>query len=280
MSVIDDIYNGAYYPAELVKPDSDAFREHLQKAEALSGRLARMLNEEQGGVLDEFKEESAIVTSVPGTTRDVLRESVSCGGITLRLSDTAGIRQASEQVEAIGVSKAVVELEFADLILAVFDGSAALNDEDFSLIEKLRSLPSEGCPIVSIVNKCDLPEMMPEKDLSAIDSFSSCIIRGSAQAGLDSPLLSEINSEISRLFNSGNVSITRDAVIWDVRQREMLEKSQRSLEEAKTAIDRGDPVDCICSLVEEALSYLDDTDGRNIDQKLVDQIFSRFCVGK
>ena len=64
MSVIDDTYNGAYYPAELVKPDTDAFREHLQKAEALSGRLARMLNEEQGGVLDEFKEETAIVTDL------------------------------------------------------------------------------------------------------------------------------------------------------------------------------------------------------------------------
>ena len=64
MSVIDDIYNGAYYPAELVKPDSDAFREHLQKAEALSGRLARALDEEQNGILDEFKEESAIVTDL------------------------------------------------------------------------------------------------------------------------------------------------------------------------------------------------------------------------
>ena len=64
MSVIDDIYNGAYYPAELVRPDSDAFREHLQKAEALSGRLARALDEEQNGILDEFKEESAIVTDL------------------------------------------------------------------------------------------------------------------------------------------------------------------------------------------------------------------------
>ena len=64
MSVIDDIYNGAYYPAELVKPDSDAFREHLQKAETLSGRLARALDEEQNGILDEFKEESAIVTDL------------------------------------------------------------------------------------------------------------------------------------------------------------------------------------------------------------------------
>lgn len=64
MSVIDDIYNGAYYPAELVKPDSDAFREHLQRAEALSGRLARALDEEQNGILDEFKEESAIVTDL------------------------------------------------------------------------------------------------------------------------------------------------------------------------------------------------------------------------
>ena len=64
MSVIDDIYNGAYYPAELVKPDSDAFREHLQKAEALSGRLARAMDEEQNGIMDEFKEESAIVTDL------------------------------------------------------------------------------------------------------------------------------------------------------------------------------------------------------------------------
>ena len=225
-------------------------------------------------------EDSAIVTDIPGTTRDVLRESVSCGGITLKLSDTAGIRQTSEHVEAIGISKAVIELEFADLILAVFDGSAGLDDEDLSLIEKLKSLPSENCPVVSIINKSDLPVAISDTDLSAIESISSCVISGSARSGPGSSLLSDINSAVSRLFNSGHINISHDAVIWDIRQREMLEKSQTSLEQAKAAIDRGDPVDCICSLVEEALAYLDDTDGRNVDQKIVDQIFSRFCVGK
>lgn len=225
-------------------------------------------------------EDSAIVTDIPGTTRDVLRESVSCGGVTLRLSDTAGIRQTSEQVEAIGVGKAVIELESADLIIAVFDSSEKLDGEDLSLIEKLKSLPSENCPVISVVNKDDLPPALSEADLADIDSFSSRVIRGSARTGPDSPLLQDISSAVSELFNSGHINVSHDAVIWDVRQRDMLGKARSSLEEAKAALDRGDPVDCICSLVEEALAFLDDTDGRNVDQKIVDQIFSRFCVGK
>ena len=204
----------------------------------------------------------------------------SCGGVTLKLSDTAGIRQTNEHVEAIGVGRAVTELESADMIFAVFDGSSRLDEEDFSLIEKLRSLPRENRPVISVINKSDLPSLLSDSDLCLIDSFSSYVIHGSAGPGHDSTLLPDISSRVSQLFNSGRVNISQDAVIWDIRQREMLEKSQRSLEEAKAALSRGDPIDIICSLVEEALAHLDGTDGRNVDQKIVDQIFSRFCVGK
>ena len=218
-------------------------------------------------------EESAIVTEIAGTTRDVLRETVSFGGVTLRLSDTAGVREASDAVERIGVDRAEREIASAELILAVFDGSEPLAEEDRRLLSLLER--TDGAKI-AVVNKEDRGIRLTEEDLARIDAACGRRVTLAATSG-DGHRLAEA---IGELFGSGTVDLRADAVIWDVRQRQALEQARTALSGACEAIGRGDPIDCVCTLAEEAMAALNETDGRGVDEEIIGEIFKRFCVGK
>jgi tRNA modification GTPase len=218
-------------------------------------------------------EESAIVTEIAGTTRDVLRETVSFGGVTLRLSDTAGMREASDAVEKIGVDRAEREIASAELILAVFDGSEPLTDEDRRLLGLLA--PLTGAKI-AVVNKEDAGRGLTDEELATIDAACGRRVTLSAKSG-DGRALAEA---IADLYGSGTLDLRADAVIWDVRQRQALEHAKSALAGACAAIRRGDPIDCVCTLAEEAMAALNETDGRGVDEAIVGEIFKRFCVGK
>lgn len=219
-------------------------------------------------------DESAIVTSVPGTTRDILRETVSFGGITLRLSDTAGLHSSEDSVEKIGINRAENEISSAELIFAVFDGSMHFTDEDNKLIERLRDV---SCPVISVINKLDIGTVLSDEEKKMISEVSVDTVHISADKGDNSDKLSD---SVKEIFGSGKINLSGDAIIWDVRQREQLEHSKASLKAAIDGIEAGDSIDCICTLAEEALAALDETDGRHVDEKIVGEIFSRFCVGK
>ena len=218
-------------------------------------------------------EESAIVTEVAGTTRDVLRETVSFGGVTLRLSDTAGVREAEDAVERIGVDRAEREIAAAELVIAVFDGSEPLTPEDERLLALLAPLQA---PKIALVNKEDAGMRLTEEELARIDAAAGRRIVMSAASG-DTRALSDAVAEI---FGSGALDLRADAVIWDVRQRQALSQARSALSAASEAMDRGDPIDCVCTLAEEAMAALNETDGRGIDETIVAEIFKRFCVGK
>ncbi len=218
-------------------------------------------------------EESAIVTEIAGTTRDVLRETVSFGGVTLRLSDTAGVRATSDIVERIGVDRAEGEIASAELILALFDGSEPLTEEDRRLLDLLRA--SDAAKI-AVVNKEDAGLRLTDGELAEIDAACGRRVTLSAKSG-DGRALAD---EIAALYGSGTLDLRADAVIWDIRQRQALERAKTALSEACAAIRRGDPIDCVCTLAEEAMAALNETDGRGIDETIVGEIFKRFCVGK
>ncbi|MBQ4354306.1 MAG: tRNA uridine-5-carboxymethylaminomethyl(34) synthesis GTPase MnmE [Clostridia bacterium] len=219
-------------------------------------------------------DESAIVTSVAGTTRDILRETVSFGGVTLRISDTAGIRLSGDVVEQIGIDRAEQEMRSAELLLAVFDGSAGLTGEDRELLGKLGEC---GGAKIAVINKADLGERISEDDLSLIRASADRTVTVSAK---ESRGMEELAGVIAALYGSDRLNPAEDAVIWDVRQREMLAKSRTALAQAAEGIEYGAPIDAVCTLAEEALAALNETDGRGIDETIVDEIFKRFCVGK
>ena len=236
-------------------------------------------------------EDSAIVTDVAGTTRDILRETVSFGGVTLRLADTAGLRGGAEEigdplnlveslnvVEQIGIDRARKEIADAELILAVFDGSVPLTPEDRETLSLLRSSATPSAVRIAVINKSDRGLALTGEELSEIDAA----VRGGKRVTLSAASGdgSALSDAIRDAFSAGEFDLRRDAVIWDARQRAALEHARSALEAAASAIDAGDPIDCVCTLAEEAMAALDETDGRSVDEGIVNEIFKRFCVGK
>ncbi len=220
-------------------------------------------------------DEAAIVTNIAGTTRDILREHVSFAGVSLNLSDTAGVRHISnDEIELYGIKKAESEIQSAELVLLVIDGSTPLTDEDKSLIQYTH--PTQAIKIC-VINKSDLPNNLTDEDKSLLKSmFNDNIIIASAKSNN----ITELEKKIQSLYNSDKINLRTDAVIWDPRQREILLHCERSLTLAQKAIQSSDPLDCICTLVEEAMTYLGESDGRTVNESIINEVFKHFCVGK
>ncbi|MBQ2724223.1 MAG: tRNA uridine-5-carboxymethylaminomethyl(34) synthesis GTPase MnmE [Clostridia bacterium] len=221
-------------------------------------------------------EDSAIVTSVAGTTRDILRETVSFGGITLRLSDTAGIHATDDLVEKIGIDRASAEIAKSELVISVFDGGERLRDEDRTLI---RLVKSTDVPKIAVINKSDLCIALTEEELELIrESSDSCVTISAQRNGEEDRRA--LSDAVAVQFGSDKISLSADAVIWDVRQREILSHAKSALRAAVEGLEYGAPIDAVCTCAEEALAALNETDGRNMEMTIVDEIFKRFCVGK
>lgn len=219
-------------------------------------------------------DESAIVTSIAGTTRDVLRETVSFGGVTLRLSDTAGIHMSDDAVEKIGIDRAAREIEEAELILAVWNASEGLTAHDEELLERLADADA---PVITVLNKADLPKGLSAEEEEKIAAVSTVSVRVSCETEEG---MAELSSAVANLFGSDALDLRQDAVIWDVRQRTQLLRADAALDSAVLGLTSGDPLDAICTVVEEAMAALSETDGRGVNEEIVTEIFARFCVGK
>ncbi len=219
-------------------------------------------------------EDSAIVTSIAGTTRDVLRETVSFGGVTLRLSDTAGIHRSEDAVEQIGIDRAMDEISSAELILAVFNSSEPLSAQDAELIERLSGV---SAPVIGVMNKTDLPRGLSDTDAANITAVCGDVVQISCT---DESGIGELAAAVAQIFGSDRLDLRHDAVIWDVRQRTQLMRADDALDRAVSGISSGDPTDAVCTVVEEAMAALSETDGRGVNEEIVNEIFSRFCVGK
>ncbi len=212
--------------------------------------------------------DAAIVTDVEGTTRDVLRETATLGGVTLRLSDTAGIRETDDVVESIGIERARSEIKECEMILAVFDGDG-MTDEEESFY---RELSESGKRVVALYNKSDLGR----RELPSGDIFHR-VISVSAKTGDG---FAELESTVSEMFIDGELSLGTDAVVMDERQYSAISASAEALRRAIEAIDAGLALDVCCVDVEQAMSELGELDGTEVSENIVNNIFSRFCVGK
>ncbi len=215
--------------------------------------------------------EAAIVTDVEGTTRDVLTETVALGKVTLRLSDTAGLHETEDRVERIGIDRARGEIEGAELILALFDASAAPCEEDEALSRAVRECNGE---VIAVLNKSDLSN----GGMLAFcrERFAHCVTI-SAQSGDGMQALSGL---VERLFIDGKLDLGVDPVLTNARQHAAVIRAVRFLEAAMDALGAGLPVDLSCTDVELAMSALCELDGRSVSEDLVSEIFSHFCVGK
>jgi len=209
--------------------------------------------------------ERSIVTDFAGTTRDVVEESIRLGDVILRLADTAGIRNTDDPVETIGVKKALQKIEDAELILAVFDGSRPLDDEDKNVISACN-----GKKAVALINKSDLPMNIEQSCIT--DNFQH-VLMISAKTGEG---VERIESSIKDLFFRQN---TEQTAPFTIRQKDCVQRALSEIKEASAAL-HSLTLDVVQYSLESAASALMELTGESVTEKVLEQVFSRFCIGK
>lgn len=217
------------------------------------------------------KDEKAIVTDIPGTTRDIVEETISLGGIPLRLLDTAGIRETSDVVEKIGVERSHAAMEDAELVLLVLNHHEPLHEDDRNLLEHLR-----GRSTIVVVNKIDLEQRLELEEIGRMYPPERIV----AISALDGSGIDKLEHAVSALFFSGTVDAGDLTYVSNVRHIDLLQQTKRSLEDAVSATYSGVPVDLIQIDLAAAWDTLGGILGDAAGDSLLDQIFSQFCLGK
>jgi len=218
-----------------------------------------------------LKEDRAIVTEYEGTTRDTIEEFVNINGIPLILVDTAGIREAEDAVEKIGIEKSRKLAEVADLIIAIIDASKPLTEEDIEIIEIAKSKKS-----IIVLNKLDLQEVINENNTEFKD-FNGTIIKISA---MQKTGLENLYNKITELFNLNEINFDNDIVITNERHRNLICKAIENLNRAEETLNNNMPVDIIFIGLKDVLSNLGAITGEEAGEEIINEIFARFCLGK
>ncbi len=217
-------------------------------------------------------EERAIVTEIAGTTRDTLEETISIGGITLNIVDTAGIRKTEDSVEKIGVGKAREKARTADLILYLVDSSTAMDENDERILDLL-----QGKKCIVLVNKSDLS---PVTDAAGAEKFTGGrfpVIEISAREETGIDLLEET---VKNMFYQGEISFNDQVILTNMRQKNALQRAEESLKNVLESISLGVPEDFFSVDLMDAYSALGEIIGEAVDEDLINEIFERFCMGK
>jgi len=212
--------------------------------------------------------EKSIVTDIPGTTRDIIEETVVLGDVTLNLSDTAGLRDTDNLVEKIGVEKARQKIHTSSLVLAVFDSTEKLDEEDFNLLELIKDFPS-----VAIINKIDEKSVI---DVEYIQSKVKHIVYISAKNGEG---ISELVRVIEQITGTADFDPSV-ATLTNERQRNCALKALEALNEAIVSIDIGFTLDATTVSIEDAIQNILEITGERASEVVVHNVFKNFCVGK
>ena len=215
-------------------------------------------------------EERAIVTDIAGTTRDILEEQIQLEGISLNVVDTAGIRNTSDVVEQIGVTRAKNAAESADLIIYVVDSSVPLDDNDRHIMEMIK-----GQKAVILLNKTDLPAVVGAEDLRKLTEYPIIGISAKEGTGID-----ELEDQVKSMFYEGEIDFNDQIYITSVRHKTALTESCRSLKMVMESIDSGMPEDFYSIDLMDAYEQLGTIIGEAVEEDLINEIFGRFCTGK
>ena len=218
-----------------------------------------------------LKENRAIVTEYEGTTRDTIEEFVTVNGIPLKLIDTAGIRKANDEVEKIGIEKSKEIANEADLIIAIFDASKELTQEDLEILNLAKNKKT-----IIILNKMDLESKIDENN-ERLKAVSNSILKISA---LKKQGIEELYDEISNLFELNEINLDQDIVITNVRHKNLIEKALESVKKAKETMENKMPLDIIAIFIKDILEDLANITGEIVTDDIIDEIFSKFCLGK
>ena len=218
-----------------------------------------------------LKEDRAIVTEIEGTTRDTIEEFVNINGIPLNLIDTAGIREAKDEVEMIGIKKSKKLAESSDLIIAIFDSSKDFSKEDLEILEIAKNKKS-----IIILNKIDLEQKITREN-PKLAIFNQNIISLSAKNKIG---LEKLFERITDMFNLNEINLDNDIVITNERHKNLISKAIENLNKAENILKDGMPVDIIAISLKYVLESLGSITGEEAGEEIINEIFARFCLGK
>ena len=218
-----------------------------------------------------LKEDRAIVTEYEGTTRDTIEEFVNINGIPLKLVDTAGIRDAKDEVEKIGIAKSKEIAKDADLIIAIFDASKDLGKEDLEILELIKNKKA-----IILLNKTDLKEKINEND-QKIKETGATVIKISA---LKKEGIENLYDEITKMFDLNQINLDQETVITNVRHKNLIDQAIESTKKAKDTMEQKMPIDIIAIFIKDILEDLGKITGEIVTDDIIDEIFSKFCLGK
>lgn len=218
-----------------------------------------------------LRESRAIVTEIPGTTRDTIEEIVSIGGIPVKITDTAGIRNTDDKIEQIGIEKTKEAFNKADLVIFMLDGRIGIDEQDIEISKNIGDRKS-----FTIVNKSDLGRTIDDKEIYKLVK-NTTIIEMSLTEGTG---LTTLEKEITDMVFTGNLKQRDSLVVTGIRHRDLLKKASTELCEAINMINQGEALDFVHVNINQAFDYLGEITGQTITDDIMDKVFSEFCVGK
>lgn len=218
-----------------------------------------------------LRENRAIVTDIPGTTRDIIEEVLNIRGVPLRIIDTAGIRETLDRVEKIGVEKAKEMIDEGDLVLLVLDGSSPLTFEDRQAFQLAR-----GKKTIVVINKTDRGIHSEFRKALEQEGVEETV----AISALYKENLSCLEEAIEKMFFAGGIAPTNEPVITNVRHKAALQRATKSIDEAIEGIRKGLPADIVSVDLQNARGALGEITGETVEEELLNHIFSQFCLGK
>ena len=218
-----------------------------------------------------LKEDRAIVTEYEGTTRDTIEEFVNINGIPLKLIDTAGIRQAKDEVEKIGIAKSREIAKEAELIIAIFDSTKELTPEDKEILELIKNKKA-----IIIINKIDLKSILQEDD-PRFKEISQHILKISA---LNAIGIEQLYQEITDLFQLNEINLDNEIMVTNIRHKNLITKSIHHIKKTKEDITKKMPLDIIAISIKDILEDLGNITGEMVSEDIINEIFAKFCLGK
>ncbi len=262
---------------ESILPDIKKFKEKLEEIlkksedskvikEGIKVGIIGRPNVGKSSLLNSLlEEEKAIVTDIPGTTRDIVEGSLIVGGIPLNIIDTAGIRRTEDTVEKIGVEKSLKIIDTSDLVIYILNNNEEITEEEKELLEKTKNKKR-----IIVVNKIDLETKLDKK---LLDNYIEISVK--ENIGID-----KIKEEIKRLFNIGEISPNDMTYLSNARSIALLKKSLNNINDAIDEINNNNPIDIVELSLKESWNNLGEVIGETYTDELLDELFSRFCLGK
>ena len=218
-----------------------------------------------------LKEERAIVSQYKGTTRDSIEELMNIDGIPIKIIDTAGIREASDEVEKIGIERAKEIADNADLLIAIFDISANIDEEDIEIIDLIKDKKS-----IIVLNKIDLIQDNINVD-SRISNLNKKIIKISA---LNKDGVEKISETIVEMFKINEINLDDGIIVTNTRHKNLINKAINSTENAQISLENKMPMDIVAIEIKNVLEDLGEITGEDVSENIINEIFAKFCLGK